>query len=33
FPGATDAREASSIIVNMTRLQLLIDKALEEMEP
>ncbi|CAF0846271.1 unnamed protein product [Adineta steineri] len=33
YPGATDAREASSIIVNMTRLQLLFDKALEEMEP
>ncbi|CAF1265441.1 unnamed protein product [Adineta steineri] len=33
YPGATDTREASSIIVNMTRLQLLIDKALEEMKP
>ena len=33
YPGATDAREASSVIVNMTRLQLLIDKALQEMEP
>jgi hypothetical protein len=32
FPGASDTREAASIIVNMTRLQLLIDKALEEME-
>jgi hypothetical protein len=32
YPGAFDAREAASIIVNMTRLQLLIDKALEEME-
>ena len=33
FPGATDTREHSSILVNMTRLKLLIDKALEEMEP
>ena len=33
FPGTTDAREGSSIIVNTTRLKLLIDKALEEMEP
>ncbi|CAF1157411.1 unnamed protein product [Adineta steineri] len=32
FPGANNAREAASIIVDMTRLQLLIDKALEEME-
>jgi hypothetical protein len=32
FPGAHDTREQSSIIVNMTRLQLLIDKALQEME-
>ena len=33
FPGGSDAREDSSIKVNTTRLQLLIDKALEEMEP
>ncbi|CAF1490097.1 unnamed protein product [Rotaria magnacalcarata] len=33
YPGATDSREQASIIVNMTRLQLLIDKALEEMQP
>ena len=33
FQGATDTREQSSIVVNMTRLKLLIDKALEEMEP
>ncbi|CAF1532815.1 unnamed protein product [Adineta steineri] len=33
YPGATNAREDASIIVNTTRLQLLIDKALEEMEP
>lgn len=32
FPGATNTRESASIIVNMTRLQLLMDKALEEME-
>lgn len=33
YQGATDARESSSIIVNMTRLQLLVDAALEDMEP
>lgn len=33
YVGAVDAREHASIIVNMPRLQLLIDKALEEMEP
>ena len=33
FPGATDTREQSSVVVNMTRLKLIIDKALEEMEP
>ncbi|CAF1314992.1 unnamed protein product [Rotaria magnacalcarata] len=33
YPGTSDTREQASIIVNMTRLQLLIDKALEEMEP
>ena len=33
FPGATNARESSSVIVNMTRLQLLVDTALEDMEP
>ena len=32
YPGASDPREESSIVVNMTRLQMLIDKALEEME-
>ena len=32
YPGASDPREGSSIVVNMTRLQMLIDKALEEME-
>ena len=32
YPGASDPREASSVRVNMTRLQILIDKALEEME-
>ncbi|CAF3253883.1 unnamed protein product [Rotaria socialis] len=33
YPGTSDTREQASTIVNMTRLQLLIDKALEEMEP
>jgi hypothetical protein len=33
YPGASNVREAASIIVNMTRLQLLIDTALEQMEP
>ncbi|UJR34019.1 hypothetical protein I4U23_021433 [Adineta vaga] len=32
FPGASDTREVASIKINMTRLQLLIDKAIEEME-
>ncbi|CAF1155690.1 unnamed protein product [Adineta ricciae] len=32
YSGATDAREMASIIINTKRLQLLIDKALEEME-
>ncbi|CAF0915101.1 unnamed protein product [Adineta steineri] len=32
FPGGKNARDDASIIVNMARLQLLIDKALEEME-
>jgi hypothetical protein len=31
YPEATDARESASIIVNMTRLRLLINNALEEM--
>ena len=33
FQGATNTREQLPIVVNMTRLKLLIDKALEEMEP
>jgi hypothetical protein len=33
YPGASDAREGASVIVNTTRLRTLIDKALEEMEP
>ena len=33
FPGATNSREQASVKVNMTRLRVLIDKALEEMEP
>ncbi|UJR24139.1 hypothetical protein I4U23_027105 [Adineta vaga] len=32
YPEASDTREAASIIINMPRLQLLIDKAIEEME-
>lgn len=32
YPGASDAREGASVIVNTTRLRTLIDKALEEME-
>lgn len=33
FPGTNNTREHASTVINMTRLQLLIDKALEEMEP
>ena len=33
FPGATNSREQASVKVNTTRLRVLIDKALEEMEP
>ncbi|CAF3006944.1 unnamed protein product [Rotaria sp. Silwood2] len=33
FPGAKDTRNDASVIVNTTRLQLLIDTALEDMQP
>ncbi|CAF1193206.1 unnamed protein product [Didymodactylos carnosus] len=33
FPNKTNTRDVASIIINMTRLQLLIDKALEDMQP
>ncbi|CAF1338655.1 unnamed protein product [Didymodactylos carnosus] len=33
YPGASDSRNDASIIVNMTRLSFLIEKALEDMQP
>ncbi|CAF4028302.1 unnamed protein product, partial [Adineta steineri] len=33
YPRSTNTREDSSIVINMTRLKLLIDNALQDIEP